>query len=162
TNSWGMRDRPYAVEKPQGVFRIALLGSSIDMGWGVNTEETYENRLEDWLNAHASKRGLMRQFEVLNFAMAAYSPLHRLEAFERKVANFKPDLFLHSATRLDARLLQIHLVGLLQDRIDLKRDFVRREITAAGIVAERLQRDQLGKLRDKERVKAQVEPRLPA
>ena len=57
TNSHGLRDREYAVEKPAGVFRIAVLGSSIDMGWGVGTEETYVNLLEDWLNAHAAQPG---------------------------------------------------------------------------------------------------------
>src|SRR5262249_4862979 len=84
TNKYGKRHRPYSREKALGVVRIALLGSSIDMGWGVATEETYENRLEDWLNAHAARRGLRTKFEVLNFAMAAYSPLHRLEIFRRK------------------------------------------------------------------------------
>jgi len=39
TNSHGQRDREYTVEKPPGVFRIAVLGSSIDMGWGVGTDE---------------------------------------------------------------------------------------------------------------------------
>ncbi len=58
TNSQGMRDREYALEKPAGVYRIALLGSSIDMGWGVATPDTYENLLEDWLNAEAARRGL--------------------------------------------------------------------------------------------------------
>ena len=48
----------YAVEKPAGTFRIAVLGSSMDMGWGVGTDETYVNRLEDWLNAHAARLGL--------------------------------------------------------------------------------------------------------
>src|SRR5436309_6492478 len=58
TNAAGMRDRPYPRAKPPGTFRIALLGSSIDMGWGVGTDATYENRLEDWLNARAARRGL--------------------------------------------------------------------------------------------------------
>ena len=47
----GLRDREYTLEKPPGVFRIAVLGSSIDMGWGVGTEDTYVSLLEDWLNA---------------------------------------------------------------------------------------------------------------
>src|SRR5262249_718693 len=81
TNRHGMRDREYDVEKPDGVFRVAVLGSSIDMGWGIGTEETYVNLLEDWLNAHAAKRGSARRFEVLNFAVAAYSPLQRFESY---------------------------------------------------------------------------------
>ena len=37
---------PTPVEKPEGIYRIALLGSSMDMGWGVAAEETYASRLE--------------------------------------------------------------------------------------------------------------------
>ena len=115
TNQWGLRDRPCNMHKPDGTFRIALLGSSIDMGWGVGTDETYENRLEDWLNAQAKKRGLNRRFEVLNFAMAAYSPLHRLESYRRKAHAFQPDMVIYSATMLDTRLLEIHIRNLFQE-----------------------------------------------
>jgi hypothetical protein len=160
TNALGLRDRPAARAKPPGTFRIALLGSSMDMGWGVETDQTYENRLEDWLNAHAAKRGQTRRFEVLNFAMAAYSPLHRLETFERKVRDFQPDLVLYSITRLDLRLLQIHVVGLLQERADLKHEFLRRAVAEAGITDADLERDYRGRLRDKDRVKTLIEPYL--
>jgi hypothetical protein len=162
TNSWGMRDRPYTAEKPAGTFRVAVLGSSIDMGWGVDTPETYENRLEDWLNTFAGRHGLARRFEVLNFAMAAYSPLHRLEVFERKVAAFQPDLVIYSSTRLDTRLLQIHLVGLLQQHVDLKYEFVRAEVLNAGIVPEQVSADHAAKSNEKTRLKTLIEPRLAA
>ena len=35
TNAQGMRDRSYAIDKPAGTFRIALVGDSIGAGWGV-------------------------------------------------------------------------------------------------------------------------------
>ena len=88
TNRHGLRDREYTVAKPPGVFRIVVLGSSIDMGWGVGTEAIYVNLLEDWLNAHAARRRLGRRFEVINFAVAAYSPPQRLEAFRRNGRGF--------------------------------------------------------------------------
>jgi hypothetical protein len=160
TDSLGLRDREYAREKPAGVFRVALLGSSMDMGWGVGTEETYENQFEDWLNAHAEKIGSARRFEVLNFAVAAYSPLHRLEAFERKVRGFRPDLVLYSATRLDTRLLEIHLVTMLQERADVKYAFVEKTLRDAGITDADLALDAKGRLRFKDRVKAKLAPRL--
>lgn len=160
TNAQGLRDRPYSLEKPEGIYRVALLGSSMDMGWGVSTEETYENQFEDWLNAHAEKWGLARRFEVLNFAMAAYSPLHRLEAFERKVRDYQPDLVLYAATRLDTRLLQIHLVGLLQDRIDLKYDFARHALNIAGIREADLALNDSGQLIAKDRIKSRLTPIL--
>ena len=134
TNDQGLRDRSYAaVTKPEGTFRIALLGSSMDMGWGVGTDETYENRLEDWLNAHAAKRGLSRRFEVINFAMAAYSPIHRLETFRRKARDYQPDLVLYSATMLDSRLLEIHVRNLIVEGIDPQYPFLREAIAAMDI-----------------------------
>ena len=161
TNALGLRDRPYAAEKPEGVFRIALLGSSMDMGWGVGDTETYENRFEDWLNARAEADGLGRRFEVMNFAMAAYSPLHRLESLARKALATGPDLVIYSATRLDQRLLQIHLVGLIGDGVDLKYDFLRRAVAEAGTSRDDLARDSQGRLIDKDALKAKLAPALP-
>ena len=135
TNEFGMHDDPVTVEKPDGTFRIAVLGSSIDMGWGVRYQETYVNQLEDWLNAHSAPRraGPPRRFEVLNFAVAAYSPLQRLETLRRKVLAFQPDLVIYSATMLDIRLMEIHLCDMLRNEVDLKYDFVREAIAAAGV-----------------------------
>ena len=128
-----MRDREYPTEKPEGVYRIALLGSSIDMGWGVATPDTYENRLEGWLNAEAARRHLPRRFEVLNFAMAAYGPAQRYEAFRRKALAFAPDLVLTASTMIDPRLLEIHLGGLIKNGVDWKYDFLREAAADAGI-----------------------------
>lgn len=135
-NRHGMRDRDYTVAKPEGTFRIALLGSSIDMGWGVGDDETYENLLEDWLNDHARRRGIDRRFEVLNFAVAAYGPLQRYALLSRKVEAFAPDLVLYSATTLDARLLEIHLTGLLMRKVDPTYAFLKAAIADAGITDE--------------------------
>ena len=94
TNAFGMHDDPISLEKPNGTMRIAVLGSSMDMGWGVRYQETYINKLEQWLDRHAACELISppRQFEVLNFAVAAYSPMQRLEVLRRKVMAFDPDL----------------------------------------------------------------------
>ena len=133
TNAEGLRDREYAVDKPLGVYRIALLGASIDMGWGVATPETYENRLEDWLNAEAARRGLPRRFEVINFAVAAYGPAQRYDTFRRRALAYRPDLVLYSSTMLDPRLVEIHLGGLIKNGVDLKYDFFRKAAAEAGV-----------------------------
>lgn len=158
TNHFGMRDREYVLEKPPGVFRIALLGSSMDMGWGVGTSETYENCLEDWLNAHAAKRGLKRRFEVLNFAMAAYGPAQRVESFRRKALRFQPDLVLYSVTMLDPRLTEIHLCDLLQRGSDLGFDFMRQAVAQAGLTATDLRLSSKHDFVNKDALKAKLKP----
>jgi hypothetical protein len=156
TNGDGMRDRPYPHKKPPNTYRIAVLGSSIDMGWGVSIEETYIKLLENWLNAHAAKRGLSRRFEVLNFAAAAYSPMQRLESYRRKAAAFEPDLVLYSATMLDLRFIEIHVCDLFECHIDLRYDFLRKAVVDAGLTADDLRLNADERLKKKDVVKAKL------
>jgi hypothetical protein len=158
TNEFGMRDRSYTVEKPEGTFRIAVLGSSIDMGWGVSSETMYVNQLETWLNVHAARRGLPRRFEVLNFAVAAYSPLQRLESWRRKAAEFHPDLVLYAATMLDFRLMEIHLCDMFEGRVRAPYRFLHRAMGEAGITAHDLRIGKDDRLRDKDTIKRKLKP----
>lgn len=159
TNRHGMRDRDYPVEKPDGVVRVAVLGSSMDMGWGIAAEDTYVKRLEGWLNARAARRADPRRFEVMNFAVAAYAPLQRMEAYRRKVRGFAPDLVIYSATMLDNRLAEIHLCDLLRARSDLGYDFVRDEFATAGLTGDDVAVDAANRLVSKELVKRKLRPR---
>lgn len=161
TNRYGLRDRDYPVRKPPGTFRIVLLGSSIDMGWGVGTDQTYENLLEDWLNRRAAMLGMKRRFEILNLAVAAYSPLHRVERYRRIAAGFEPDLVIYSATMLDPRLLEIHLCTLLRDRIDTSSyPFLGSEIAGAGVTPADLVLDTDEEILHKETLKKKLRPAL--
>jgi hypothetical protein len=160
TNESGQRDHPHTVSKPEGVFRIVVLGSSIDMGWGVDIDEIYVKQLERWLNTHAARRGLARRFEVVNFAVAAYAPVQRLESFRRRAAAYDPDMVIYSATMLDIRLTEIHLCDVYQDPgvTDLCYDFIRKAVAEAGIDASDLRRDPRGKLATKDSIKAKLRP----
>ena len=156
TNAQAMRDHDYPVAKPSGVFRIVLLGSSIDMGWGVATPDTYENRLEAWLNDQAERRGLIRRFEVLNFSVAAYGPAQRYDVFHRRALPYQPDLVLLSSTMLDPRLTEIHLGGLIKNSVDLRYDFFRHAVADAGIDPERERRSTWEQLDRRNGFKAKV------
>jgi hypothetical protein len=158
TNSHGMRDREYTVEKPPVTFRVAVLGSSIDMGWGVDVDETYVNLLEDWLNAHAEKRGVRRRYQVLNFAVAAYSPLQRLESYRRKAREFRPDLVIYSATMLDTRLMEIHLSDLFRGHADLNYDYLRAAVAQAGLTDYDTELDADDRLVHKDSFKRKLRP----
>ena len=160
TNSHGMHSPEVAVEKPAKTFRIALLGSSMDMGWGVTCGDTYANQLQTWLNAHAAHRGFAsdRRFEVLNFAVAAYSPLQRLESFRRKARAFKPDLVIFSSTLLDVRLMEIHLCDMFRTKSDPTYDFLRDLIARAGVNEADQYVDPKGDLVNKERIKTKLAP----
>ena len=160
TNSHGMHSAEVALEKPPGTCRIALLGASLDMGWGVTFQETYSHQLEEWLNWHGRRVGIDsgRRYEVLNFAVAAYSPLQRLETLRRKALPFHPDLVIFSATMLDPRLMEIHLCDALRTRADLTYDFVKAALDQAGVTRDQLLVDGEEKLVFKEQIKTRMRP----
>ncbi len=160
TNAFGMHDAPVSLAKPPGTMRIAVLGSSMDMGWGVRYQETYINKLEQWLDRHAGLQQVSppRRFEVLNFAVAAYSPMQRLEVLRRKVMAFDPDLVIYSATTLDLRLMEIHLCDMLRKSVDLKYDFITRAKELAAINSDDVELDRDGDLLNKDRLKQKLRP----
>ena len=94
-NRWGMRDRDRTLAKPPGTFRIALVGSSAVMGYGVGDDQTFANLLEEKLNSPPGASG--RHAEVLNFGAGGFAPIHRRLQIERKVLQFRPDLILYFA-----------------------------------------------------------------
>lgn len=98
-NHWGMRDRDYTLEKPPGTYRIALLGSSIVMGWMVPQEQIFESLLEDRLNREHSGR----RYEILNFALNRYSPLSQIDVLKKQALQFKPDAIFFVSHRVDPR-----------------------------------------------------------
>src|SRR5262245_63414048 len=44
TNSQGLRDGEYSFERVPGKLRIAMLGDSLTVGWGVPVEDTFAKR----------------------------------------------------------------------------------------------------------------------
>lgn len=82
TNRYGMRDRDYADQPAPGTFRIAVLGASSVMGWGVADDATFENRVEERLNRELAGPGIGR-FELLNMAVPGYDPPQQLVRAEQ-------------------------------------------------------------------------------
>ena len=84
-NSRGMRDREHALEKRDGVLRIAVLGDSFTWGWGVDDGECWSDLLE---------RRFGPDVEFLNFGVPGFSTDQQLLQFERDAVHFEPDLVL--------------------------------------------------------------------
>lgn len=100
TNRWGMRDRERDLLKPQGTFRIALIGPSDVMGWGTSDREVFSALVETRLDARA--RG--KRVEVLNFALAGWSLPQQVFAIAQLARPFSPDLVLLTVHPFDADL----------------------------------------------------------
>lgn len=90
TNEYGMRDKSYPMKKPEGVYRIAVLGDSFSFPDGVALEDSYFKQIEPMLNAD----GLGHPFECMNFACPAYYLNQYPAVIRHRVLAFSPDLIL--------------------------------------------------------------------
>jgi hypothetical protein len=62
-NSYGFRERDFTLAKPQGIYRVAVIGDSITYGQGIQEQDRFSNLIEKELTRQNGKRG----YEVLNF-----------------------------------------------------------------------------------------------
>jgi hypothetical protein len=126
TNSLGIRDREYSLEKPAGVTRIGILGTSRALGYGVLDDETFENIIEDRLNA----RGV--RVESLNFSVSAYDVVKKLMVLERQALPMSPDIVIFIAHERDI-VLDYESLARVYERNALPFDFLAPLLEAAGI-----------------------------
>lgn len=92
-NSLGMRDVERTIAKPPNTFRIAVVGCSVTEGKQVPIEQTFCRVLEKQLNAS----GRPIKFEVLNFAVSAYTLGQEYLRMKCFALQFKPDLVIFTA-----------------------------------------------------------------
>lgn len=131
TNRWGMRDRDYTKEKPDGVYRIAMLGASYTMGRGVDEDKDFESQLEELLNVAGTAN---MPVEILNFATTAYSTIENTYVCEFIVPEFKPDALFFVAHGVDILRCSSKLVNFMTDpEVELSYDYFRQLKTRAGI-----------------------------
>jgi D-alanyl-lipoteichoic acid acyltransferase DltB (MBOAT superfamily) len=146
TNVHGMRDQDYRVAKDPDVHRIAMLGSSVLMGWGIGDGETFEALVEHRLNVEHSPASPNR-YEVLNFGVGGYGPLDELADFEQRVLKFEPDVIVYIGHHTDERRAVRHLLNVLSRGVEIPYPELRQVLigqdvnakTAETIATRRLQ-----------------------
>jgi hypothetical protein len=132
TNRWGMRDKHYELSKSDNTFRIALLGGSCEMGWGVDDSEVAEALLEQRLNALAKPSGSCA-VEVLNFSVPGYVIIQQTRLLSDRVAGFQPDALVVVGTQSEIEHLGVKLPKLLQREELRGMNFVEQLVAHAGI-----------------------------
>jgi lysophospholipase L1-like esterase len=91
TNSAGFRDVERSVIKPEGVFRIIVVGDSTTAGSLVRNEEALFTRImEKELNAGLAKP----RFEALNMGVMGYQTLQEVENLRVNGVKYRPDLVI--------------------------------------------------------------------
>lgn len=90
-NSEGFRDKEWRESRPEGVFRILVLGDSFTFGAGVpETDSLLTRRLEATLNA----RGTGTRFEVLNAGHSGWNTKQEWDFLVDRGLDFHPDLVI--------------------------------------------------------------------
>ncbi len=89
-NSLGFRGAEPKTPKPEGLFRLLVIGSSNTAGWGVHDDQTYCAELERQLPALLPGRPV----EVLNWSVSGYKMDHKERLLRRYGLGLRPDLLL--------------------------------------------------------------------
>ena len=85
-NQFGFRGPNRARDKPDGTFRVAMLGDSLTYGLELEGSETIPSRLEILLDRPSAPA------EVLNFGVPGYSIIQEAAQARLEVVSFDPDL----------------------------------------------------------------------
>lgn len=86
TDENGFRTPPIPVQAPPGVARIAFVGDSVTMGWGVAEQETFARQVLDTLKAQG------RKVDGFNLGVGNWNTTQELAAYKAMGAKFKPDI----------------------------------------------------------------------
>lgn len=92
-NSAGMRDRERTVKKPEGVFRILVLGDSFMEALQVPYEKSFPSLLERALEQQGAKR-----VEVVNASVSGWGTDDELQYLTTYGMQWSPDLILVAMT----------------------------------------------------------------
>jgi hypothetical protein len=92
TNAAGQRDREHALDKPQDVYRIAVLGDAFSEGMQVALEQTYWALLPERLASCGFQRG--KRIEMLNFGVRSYGTAQAYLMLRTTAVRYRPDLVL--------------------------------------------------------------------
>ena len=87
-NSLGFREREFQLEKPAGIYRIAIIGDSFSYGQGIPERERLSNLIEETMR----KEG--HSIEVLNFARSGTATVNHVDILQNDVLKTTPDFVL--------------------------------------------------------------------
>lgn len=90
TNARGMRDESFAVPRPDGTYRIIVLGTSTTLGYGVNRSDTFTEIVERRLDADSPDTDI----QVLNAGSPAYGMKDYYRYITARALSYDPDMIV--------------------------------------------------------------------
>lgn len=92
TNSLGLIGEEVSIDKPQGTFRILVLGDSFTEALQVDEGKNFCEQLQYLLNSNLNLN--YKHYEVLNAGISGSSPISEYLLFKRELIKLKPDLVI--------------------------------------------------------------------
>ncbi len=87
-SSQGLYDDEVSIPKPEGTYRILVLGDSVSFGPKVSRDKNFPNHLEYLL------RKQFRLAEVINSGVSGYTAYNELQYYLTKGREFEPDIVI--------------------------------------------------------------------
>ena len=87
SNSDGLLDQEYPIEKPPGALRVAVMGDSFVSAEAIPQEKNFHSLWEKWL-----PEKLKKPVEVISFGVMGTGTWQQLHMFHIKAKKYKPDL----------------------------------------------------------------------
>ena len=88
-NSYGWRDKEWSLEKPENVYRIAVLGDSMVEAMQVESDRTFLALTEQQLSGNHKL-----SVELLNFGRSGYTQTEELLVLKNEVELFSPEMVI--------------------------------------------------------------------
>jgi lysophospholipase L1-like esterase len=120
-----MRNKEISVEKPKDLMRIAAMGDSVTLGFGVEDDQTWAYRLEKRLEENGKK------VQVLNFGVGGLNIHQEFILLNLKAAQFKPDLIVWEYTLNDPYIDSLNPVHIRYKKLPIFLRHTRRLIDVA-------------------------------
>lgn len=95
TNTRGLRDKEYPIDKSRDTFRVAVVGDSMTMPAGVRIEDAFHSRIEERTD---------RQ-EWINFAVGGYTLRQYRAVVTHRLPVWNPDLVLVCFCRMNDHIV---------------------------------------------------------
>ena len=88
-NSYGWRDKEWLPQKPDNLYRIAVLGDSYVEGFEIESDQTFLTLTEQQLNS-----GRDTKVELMNFGRAGFGQAEELLVLKNHIQPFSPDMVI--------------------------------------------------------------------
>jgi hypothetical protein len=95
-NSDGFRDVEHAIAKPEGTYRIAVVGDSYVEGLQVERDEAFSSYLPAIMRECDALKA--KNVEVLRFGVSGYSTAQEMLMLREKVWKYSPDMVMLAVT----------------------------------------------------------------